>query len=270
MKRYFIIILLLFQSLIIISQNAPIKIISWNIKDFGKSKSNEELEKIADIVKDADIIALQEVVSGYGGAQAVAKLSDILNRKGAKWDYIVSDPTISSKYMTERYAFIWKTKNIKIKNRGKLISELQDVIEREPLMTNFYIKNKKFSIINFHSIPHSKNPRPEIEALINYVIAQDNSNIIIAGDFNLDEEDMVFANLKLGGYQPSLHYQKTTLKNKCKNGVYLNYNIDNIYYSKRVSKIKSGVIDFVLVCDQIENARKLSDHLPVYFEFKLN
>jgi hypothetical protein len=31
------------------------------------------------------IIAIQEVVAGYGGAQAVAKLADELNRKGSKW-----------------------------------------------------------------------------------------------------------------------------------------------------------------------------------------
>jgi hypothetical protein len=45
-------------------------------------------------VRDYDIIAIQEVVAGYGGAQAVAKLADELNRKGSKWNYIISDPTV--------------------------------------------------------------------------------------------------------------------------------------------------------------------------------
>ena len=79
------------------------------------------MEEIANILRDADIVAIQEVVSGYGGAQAVAKLADILNRKGSQWDYVISDPTNSTKYVTERYAFIWKTKDIKIKNRGQLL-----------------------------------------------------------------------------------------------------------------------------------------------------
>ncbi|WP_040248054.1 endonuclease/exonuclease/phosphatase family protein [Psychroserpens mesophilus] len=271
MKRYFIFLLFLFQSIIILSQNDPIKIISWNIKDFGRSKNSEELEKIADIIKNADIVALQEVVAGYGGAQAVAKLSDILNRKGAKWDYIVSDPTISSKYMTERYAFIWKTKFIKIKNRGRLLKELQDVIEREPLLVDFFINEKSFTIINYHSIPYSKNPRPEIKVLTNYITSNfKDSPLLLAGDFNINESDDAFKNFINNAYLPALYNKKTTLKKKCENGNYLNYNIDNLYYSKDISKIKSGVIDFVLVCDQIENARKLSDHLPVYFEFKLN
>ena len=59
-----------------------ISFISWNIRDFGKTKNKEELDRIADIVRDVDIVALQEVVAGPGGTQAIAHLADILNRKG--------------------------------------------------------------------------------------------------------------------------------------------------------------------------------------------
>jgi endonuclease/exonuclease/phosphatase family metal-dependent hydrolase len=68
----------------------PISLISWNIRDFGQTKKNEELDRLAELVRDADILAIQEVVAGYGGAQAVAKLADNLNRKGAKWDYVIN------------------------------------------------------------------------------------------------------------------------------------------------------------------------------------
>ena len=54
------------------SQQDEITIVSWNIQDFGKTKSNDELEQIAEVVRDVDIVVIQEVVSGYGGAQAVA------------------------------------------------------------------------------------------------------------------------------------------------------------------------------------------------------
>ncbi len=252
------------------SEINTIHLISWNIRDFGKTKSTEELEKIANIIKAADIIAIQEVVSGYGGAQAVAKLSGILNRKGAKWDYIVSDPTYSSKYLTERYAFIWKTKHIKIKDRGKLLKELQNDIEREPLLVDFYLDGKRFSIMNFHSIPHSKNPRTEIKLLTDYIINNSNSPLILVGDFNISEDDKVFESFLSKGYLPSVSNKKTTLKQKCEKGNYLNYSIDNIYYSNDIYKVKSDVIDFVIACDEIKNARMLSDHLPIYLKFKLN
>jgi endonuclease/exonuclease/phosphatase family metal-dependent hydrolase len=62
--------------------------VSWNIQNFGKSKSEVEINLLQYTLKNYDIIAIQEVVAGYGGAQAVAKLADELNRKGSKWDYV--------------------------------------------------------------------------------------------------------------------------------------------------------------------------------------
>jgi 2-methylisocitrate lyase-like PEP mutase family enzyme len=48
-----------------------------------KISVNQNLKKIVDIAQTVsyDIIAIQ-VVAGYGGVQAVAKLADELNRKG--------------------------------------------------------------------------------------------------------------------------------------------------------------------------------------------
>lgn len=57
------------------------KILSWNIENFGKSKSETQLNFIANTIKDYDIITIQEVVAGYGGAQSVTKLVEILNQK---------------------------------------------------------------------------------------------------------------------------------------------------------------------------------------------
>lgn len=251
------------------SQIDTINVVSWNIRDFGKTKNSDELEEIAEIVRDTDILAIQEVVAGFGGAQAVAKLTAILNRKGAKWDYVISDPTNSSKYVTERYAFIWKTKHIKIKNRGWLLDELNTQIDREPFLLNFYLNKQKFTVINFHSRPHDKNPESEIDALISFAVDSLTTPLIIAGDFNVDEKEPVFDLLKSKGYKASITYQRTTLKKTCKRGKYLNYPIDNIFYSSDIKKIDGGVIDFVRLCDRLEQARNLSDHLPVFLKFSL-
>lgn len=246
-----------------------VNLVSWNIRDFGKTKNSAELENIAEIVRDTDILAIQEVVAGYGGAQAVAKLSDILNRKGAQWDYVISNPTNSPKYATERYAFIWKTKNIKIKNRGWLLDELNSTIDREPFLLDFYLNKQKFTVINFHSRPHNKTPESEIKALSYFIVDSLKTPLIIAGDFNVDEKEPVFGLLKSKGYKATIANQKTTLKKTCKRGDYLNYPIDNIFYSNDIKRVDGGVIDFVRFCDNLELARKLSDHLPVFFKFSL-
>ncbi|WP_340063490.1 endonuclease/exonuclease/phosphatase family protein [Ascidiimonas aurantiaca] len=249
------------------SQSDTIVLASWNIRDFGKSKNNEELEQIADIVKDVDILAIQEVVSGYGGAQAVAKLTDILNRKGNKWDYVVSNPTRSPKYKTERYAFIWKTKYIKIKNRGWLLSELEEQIDREPFLLDFYIYTKRLTILNYHSRRYDQNPESEIKVLSHFIIGSLKTPLLLAGDFNVDEKNTVFDFLKDHGYKPAVSNQKTTLKRTCQREDYLNYPIDNIFYSDNIEKVEGGIIDFVRFCDRLEKSRKLSDHLPVFLKF---
>lgn len=247
-----------------------ISLISWNIRDFGRTKSSEELDKMADIVRGADIVAIQEVVAGYGGAQAVAKLADNLNRKGAKWDYVISNPTNSTKYVTERYAFIWKTKNIKIKNRGLLIADLDSLVDREPFYLDFYIKGRKLTVLNFHSRPHDKNPESEILAITDYLkINPIQHPIILAGDFNVDQKEPVFEGIKGLGYSAVITGQRTTLKRACKGADYLNYAIDNIFYSNNITKVEGNAIDFVGVCDNLERARTLSDHLPVFFEFSI-
>lgn len=56
--------LLFFSSLTLFSQT---KLLSWNLQNFGKSKSNQEVEFIASVIKDYDIITIQEVVVGNGG-----------------------------------------------------------------------------------------------------------------------------------------------------------------------------------------------------------
>ncbi|WP_036196334.1 endonuclease/exonuclease/phosphatase family protein [Maribacter antarcticus] len=264
-----IFLLLVFLHLSIYSQE-PISLISWNIRDFGKTKNSEELNRMADIIRDADIVAIQEVVAGYGGAQAVAKLADNLNRKGAKWDYVISDPTNSTKYVTERYAFIWKTKNIKIRNRGALIADLDSLVDREPFFLDFYIKGKKLTVMNFHSRPHNKNPESEILAITEYLRRSPSQHpIILAGDFNIDEKEAVFEGIKALGYKTAISNQKTTLKRLCNKNGYLNYAIDNIFYSNSITKLSGVAIDFVRVCAALETARTLSDHLPVFFKFSL-
>lgn len=260
--------LLLFLTHLFIFPQNNLSIISWNIQDFGKTKNAEELDQIAEIVRDADIVALQEVVAGLGGAQAVAHLSDILNRKGSKWDYVVSDPTKSPKYATERYAFLWKTSRVKIKKRGKLNNELDSLVDREPFFMDFYKDERKLSILNFHSRPHGKNPELEIAAITDYLRKPNmQTPTLLAGDFNVEEKKPVFDDLKNLGYRAAVSNQRTTLKYACDKDNYLNYAIDNIFYSPGILKLQGSTPDFVLFCENLTEARMLSDHLPVYLEF---
>lgn len=260
--------LLFFSSLTLFSQT---KLLSWNLQNFGKSKSNQEVEFIASVIKDYDIITIQEVVAGNGGAQAVVRLADALNRKGSRWDYRISDPTSSSAYKTERYAFLWKTKNLKLKGKPWLEQKYHLEIDREPYFATFEINGKNITIASFHAITKSKQPETEIKYFKLLPQEYPTLNLLFAGDFNCPQSHSVFTPLKKIGYSPILKNQKTSLRTKPKGNIFLASEFDNVFYNiNSIKLIQSGVIMFYKNFNSLDDARKISDHIPVWFEFSLN
>ncbi len=251
-----------------------IKLLTWNIQDLGRTKDVQEISQIAKIIKNYDIIAIQEVVAkDPKGAQAVANIVDNLNRMGSKWDYRISNPTKSSSpQASERYAFIWKTSAIKMIGRPYLDNILEDKCEREPFIGKFRSakRSKPFYLVNFHSIPHNKNPETEILHFKNYQERLKTDLVFICGDFNLNEKHNIWEDLYQKGFSPAVKNTKTTLKKSCKNGNYFNHSIDNIYFDTDViSKERANKVDFVNTCNNLETARSISDHLPVFLEFSI-
>lgn len=256
---------LLFISLFTLSSVAQLKIASWNINDMGQSKTAEQIEFMSETLRDFDIIAVQEVVAGYGGAQAVAKLADQLNRKGSKWSYTISIPTISSSYSSERYAYLWKPSKVILIGKPWLDQNYVDEIEREPFMIKFSYENKSFILINFHALPKSKQPEREIKYFKFFPELYKDERLIFMGDFNVTEKNNVFNPLKKMGYAPALLDQKTTLRTTCLSDGCLASAYDNIFYNPKDFEIRtSGIIHFYKVYNELNEARKLSDHVPIY------
>jgi endonuclease/exonuclease/phosphatase family metal-dependent hydrolase len=249
---------------------SQIKLLSWNIENLGQSKSNQEIILIANIVRDYDIIVIQEVVAGYGGAQAVARLADELNRKGSKWNYTVSDPTSSSAYKTERYAYIWKTSKVSMVGKAWLEKKYHLEIDREPYFCTFQYENKQFTVVNFHAITKKRQPETEIKYFKFLPYEYPNLNLLFAGDFNCPQSHSVFNPLKKMGYKSILVNQKTSLKKECKKGTCLASEFDNVYYkASEINFLKSGIIPFHSAFATLKEARILSDHIPIWFEFSI-
>ena len=246
---------------------------SWNIQHLGRSKTDEEIWEMAQILRHFDIVAIQEVVAkDPAGAQAVARLVDALNRMGSQWDYRVSNPTRSpSPYMSERYAFLWKPSRVAIQHRAFLDKEREDLFYREPYIAAFKSKkeNKIFYVANYHSRKYNDNPQEEIIHLLDYPERWNTPYLLIAGDFNTSEKDAVWDSFYKKGFKSALNNKKTTLKWKCDGTGYLNHPIDNIYYTSQVELHQANSVDFVVSCENLEHARGISDHLPVYMEFSL-
>ena len=126
---------------------ANISIGSSNLLHFGKTKSTTDIEFIANIIKNDDVIVIQELVSqNPGESPSVAKLDDGLNRKGSKWDYVISDITSSSSHKAERYAFIWKTSKLTISCKPWLEQKYNLENDREPFLATFKSNDKFFTL----------------------------------------------------------------------------------------------------------------------------
>ena len=250
---------------------SQIKLLSWNVENLGKSKSDTNITFIANTINDYDVVALQEVVAGYGGAQAVAKLADELNRKGSKWDYIISDPTSSSAYKTERYAFLWKTSKVKKIGEAWLENKYHLEIDREPYYCTFDYKGKSFTVVNFHAITKSRQPETEIKYFKFLPEVYPNLNLLFVGDFNCPQSHTVFNPLRNMGFLPVFVNQKTSLKRECNEEICLASEFDNIWYNNsKISVVTSKVIHFYESFNTLKEAREISDHIPLVLEFNLD
>ena len=265
-------LILIYINLLSESLIAQVKISSWNLQNLGKSKTDAEIEFIADTLRDFDIIALQEIVAGYGGPQAVAKLADELNRRGANWDYVISDPTVSSSpQSSKRYAYIWKTSKVKLLNPPRLEKKYEDLIDREPYFADFSYQDKEFTLVNFHAIPKKKQPETEIKYFKFLPAQYPQKNLIFLGDFNAPQSHTVFNPLKKMGYKPVFTGQKTTMKMECVGEECLASEYDNIFYnSNNITVAGSGVVLFYKAYPDMVSARRISDHIPIWAEFDLS
>ena len=251
---------------LITAQN--ISVVSWNIRDLGKSKTNEQISFIAQTLRAYDVIAIQEVVAkDPGGAQAVAKIADALNRLGNKWDYVISNPTKSpSSYIKERYAFIWKTSKVQLNNRPYLATTLQEVCHREPYVAHFKTKQQKeLVVLNYHARSSKNHPEIEIPYLAQFMKELNHKAVMICGDFNLNETHPVFHSFYQIGFMPALKNTKTTLKRKCTNE-FLSRAHDNFYF-KNIDLINIKVLNTPVNCQQMISYNPISDHLPIVGSF---
>lgn len=256
--------------LVAVPSMAQISFCSWNIQNFGKSKPDSTVHYIAEQLRNYDVVAVIEVVAGNGGAQAVARLADELNRMGNKWAYSISDPTFSTPGRAERYAYLWKPSRVKLIGKPWLDTVIRTSFEREPYMATFEYEQKQFTIACLHALPKSKQPETELKFLKLLPERYKSLNLLICGDFNLTQEHNVFQPLKSLGYLPCLVCQRTTLKTKCDAKGCLASEYDNIFLDPNKVKVETAeVLEFQKDFKDVLIARRVSDHLPVVMRFSL-
>lgn len=240
-----------------------LRIMSWNIQNFGFKKSNDEelMNYIAEVIESYDIVAIQEISTSIQGAKAIAALDDFMDRRGCEWDYILSDPTEGEG--SERYCYLFKPNKVKLKKH--YLEPTLKGIDREPFVGVFEFKGNNYYLMNVHLVPKKKHP--EIEAEMLCEIRRYEGKSILLGDFNLSEEHKSFNCVK-ETHSAVLVGEKTTLKMKETDEGALSNPYDNFFISSEVNLVSKGVVHFYRDFPDLKAARKISDHCPIFITVK--
>ena len=278
-----------------VGQGTNLKLVTWNIAELGRSKSDAEIELMASVLRGYDVIAVQEVVGkDPAGAEAVARLAAALDRRGADYDYRVSDPTRSSSgSVSERYAFLWRTATVRLRGRPQLLRAYAKTVEREPYSAEFVWERANgdtgggpplaspFRLATFHARPRSRRPEREVAKLRRLPTDYADAPLVLLGDFNVVSRHSVFDPWRERGYELALSGQATTLRRELPDDGDAYYReADNILVpTDRMRVLERGILDVVSFCESIyaqapgrwegctgglDVARGLSDHAPVY------
>jgi len=255
------------------SGRTEVRIITWNLLNLGRSKDDQEMGIIANIISkgQGDVVALQEVIASEAGPDAVMRLDEDLDYTGTPWDYIVSEPT--SGQGSERYAYLWKPSRVRLVGQPWLEASLADPLDREPFLARFedVRTGQQVLLASFHAVPTAKRPADENVLLDQLHRRYPDDHLLVMGDFNLGQDHEAFDGLKAAGYRPVLVDQRTSLRMRRRDGQHLANEYDNIFYEAApLRAAQSGVIDFTSDFSTLKQARTISDHLPVYMDVLWN
>ncbi|MFC1745407.1 endonuclease/exonuclease/phosphatase family protein, partial [Candidatus Riflebacteria bacterium] len=246
-----------------------ITLASFNIRYFSDgSRDDTELLKIAEVIKDYDLIAIQEARD----ERVLQRLVQVMQQAGRDFEFIVSAP--AGRGQKELYAFLYDRKMIEVQAVGTLAEDPFDEYAREPFYARFRANNFDFLLLNIHVVYGSSIGERRLEvshlaSLFGQIQNQfaDEKDLILLGDFNLEPVDKGWDGFKaIPGMDFLIRPPKKTM-------IYDTWLYDNFWFSKPDVKEylgKCGVNDFdIWIFDNDDAAASLavSDHRPVWAKF---
>lgn len=249
-----------------------IRVASFNIQVFGttKSKKAHVMDLLARIVRQFDVVAVQEVRSV--DQDVVPNFVDLINSDGAQYDYVIG-PRLGRTHSKEQYTFIYDMTTVEV-DRSQLytVDDPDDVLHREPLVGWFRVRGPPpdeaftFTLVNIHTDPDET--KQELDALddVYHVVRDDGrqeDDVIVLGDLNVDVEHL--------GQLGQISGITWVISGATKTNTRGTKQYDNIVFhseSTREFTGRAGVFDFMRQYNlSMDEAIEVSDHLPVWAEF---
>jgi len=251
-----------------------ITIASFNIQAFGKTKAGKPdiMKILAKTIAQFDVIAIQIIRDKSG--TAIRKLKAEVDDLGTDYDYLIG-PRLGRTSSKEQYAFIYNTETMVAGESYTFDDSSGDLFQREPFIANFIVKNGKYDFILITIRTDPDEATGEINALS--IVVKDAQNrfpdekdFIILGDLNADckyfDEDDLTSPLRNAKFMWLITNDMGT--NLAQFSCTYDRIIITAFTTKEDYAGKSGVFRFDRIFGlKAKEAKKISDHYPVYGEF---
>jgi endonuclease/exonuclease/phosphatase family metal-dependent hydrolase len=249
-----------------------IRVATFNIQVFGTSKLQNArvMDVLAQVVRRFDAVAIQEVRAQDDGV--VPRFVDLINANGSHYDYVIG-PRLGRTSSKEQYAILFDATRIEVDPSSVYtVPDPQDLLHREPLVARFRVRGVPpeqaftFSLVDVHTDPDET--VTELDALADvYAGVQQNGSgeddVILLGDLNVDEYHLG----RLGRLANVAGVVTRVPTNTRRNAAY-----DNLVFDRQATVEYTGrwgVLDLAAEFKlSMEEALKVSDHCPVWAEFR--
>ncbi len=273
---------------------------TWNIMNFGRvyekweenarspKRNLRAMAYVAEIVRRFDVIAIKEVKWDTSAIRMLVE--DFL---GSNWGMIISDVSAGAKGNVERLAFVYDKRRVQSSGlAGEIVLPPTDEgdpaqqFDRTPYIAGFESSGESFALLTAHirygDVPADR--MEEVRALADYIAIEirgrartgaEESNLIVLGDFNIDDrgDNPLFrAFTSTGLIVPSqLLNLKTTYSTKPKYYDQIAWFMGDL---DLLTTEQAGVINFAGAVYQELTLRQMSyrvsDHFPLWVEFVID
>jgi endonuclease/exonuclease/phosphatase family metal-dependent hydrolase len=239
-----------------------VRIATWNVRMLSdRSRDASEVAKIASMIGQFDLVALQEVHD--------TRVLDRIRSKLDGWSYLVSR-SVGTESHTERYAYFYRSAFVTPIGDAAIVRDPDNVLIREPFVASFRTGEFDFTLCTIHILYGNSIParRRELRLMDELVAAVQKANgaeadVILLGDFNFPPDDNGW---QLEGWMPLVNPPtKTTIGDR---SLY-----DNIWIHPDATSEYAqvyGVVEFdrSYYADDLDRASlEMSDHRPVWAQF---
>ena len=249
-----------------------VRVATFNLQVFGEAKASNPfvMQRLAEILRLFDVVAVQEIRTM--DESHLEKLVALLNADGRQYLYVVG-PRLGRTVSKEQYAYLYDATKVECdRAQAYTVDDPRDLLHREPLVAWFRVRGLppaeafSFTMVNFHLDPDEVDRELPLVDEVLRAVRNDGRNeddVILLGDFNADQIDFA----EMAGV-PGMDWVVRDLPTNTR-GTASYDNIAFVAYDTQ-EYVSGGVFDFPRQMNlSLEDALKVSDHLPVYAEFSV-